>query len=126
MSHHDRQHDCNDDDVVILVRAHWVCFLVLSILSDLVLFKLLFLVLSLCLNVGDVARGGLSGSLQSEVEMSDKLKNCLLALWLNLRIKSELAKLGMLHWQQIHWLFWRALYAIVDIPMQSTRYHEFQ
>ena len=60
------------DCLLVLAGASWVCFLVLSVLllPDLVLFKLLFLVLSLCLYGEDVARGGLSGSLQSEVEMS--------------------------------------------------------
>ena len=87
MLHHNRQHDDDDDDDddVILLGAHGVFSLIVSVLSDLVLFKLLFLVLSICLNGEDVATSGLSGSLQSEVEMSDKLKNCLLALWLKLR-----------------------------------------
>ena len=96
-----------------------MCFLVVSVLPlpDLVLFKLLFLVLSLCLYGEDVARGGLSGSLQSEVEMSDRTEK----LFVSSRVefeKSELAKLGMPHWQQIHEtrLVWRALCAIVDIP----------
>ena len=80
-----------------------MCFLVLSVLllPDLVLLKLLFLVLSLCLYGEDLARGGLSGSLQSEVEMSDRTEK----LFVSSRVefeKSELAKLGIPHWQQIH------------------------
>ena len=48
-----------------------------------------------------MARGGLSGSLQSEVEMSDRTEK----LFVRSRVefeKSELAKLGIPHWQQIH------------------------
>ena len=62
------------DCLLALIGAPWVCFLVLSVLllPDLVLFKLLFLVLSLCLYGEAVARGGLSGSLQSEVGMSER------------------------------------------------------
>ena len=91
------------DCLLVLVGASWVCFLVLSVLllPDLVLFKLLFLVLSLCLYGEDVARGGLSGSLQSEVAMSDRTEK----LFVSSRVefeKSELAKLGIPHWQQIH------------------------
>ena len=91
------------DCLLVLVGASWVCFLVLSVLllPDLVLLKLLFLVLFLCLYGEDVARGGLSGSLQSEVEMSDRTEK----LFVSSRVefeKSELAKLGIPHWQQIH------------------------
>ena len=80
-----------------------MCFLVLSVLliPDLVVFKLLFLVLSLCLYGEDVARGGFSGSLQSEVEMSDKTEKLFVSSMVEFE-KSELAKLGMPHWQQIH------------------------
>ena len=54
------------DCLLVLVGAPWVCFLVLSVLllPDLVLCKLLFLILSLCLYGEDVARGGLGRSLQ--------------------------------------------------------------
>ena len=90
-----------------------MCFLVLSVLliPDLVVLKLLFLVLSLCLYGENVARGGFSGSLQSEVEMSDKTEKLFVSSMVEFE-KSELAKLGMPHWQQIHenGLFWRSLY----------------
>ena len=80
-----------------------MCFLVLSVLllPDLVLFKLLFLVLSLCFYGEDVARGGLSGSLLSEVEMSDRTEKLFVSSIVEFE-NSELAKLGMPHWQQIH------------------------
>ena len=75
------------DCLLVLVGASWVCFLVLSVLllPDLVLLKLLFLVLSLCLYGKDVARGGLSGSLQSEVEMSDRTEKDVTTLRLRVR-----------------------------------------
>ena len=117
------------DCLLVLVGAPWVCLLVLSVLllPDLVLFKFFFLVLSLCLYGEDVARGGLNGLQQSEVEMSDRTEKLFVSSMVEFE-KSELAKLGMPHWQRIHEtrLFWRALYAIVDIPMQSTWYHELQ
>jgi len=91
------------DYLLVLLGTSWVCFLVLYVLllPDPVLFKLLFLVLSLCLYGEDVARGGLSGSLQSEVEMSDKTETLFVSSMVQFDI-SELAKLGMPHWQQIH------------------------
>ena len=117
------------DCLLVLVGARQVCFLVLSVLPlpDFVLFKLLFLVLSLCLYGEDVARGGLSGSLQSEVEMSDRTEKLFVSSMVEFE-KSELAKLGMQNWQQIHqtWLFWRALYAIVDIPMSIDHKYGIQ
>ena len=91
------------DCLLVLVGAPWVCFLVLSVLllPDLVLFKLLFLVLSFCLCGEDVSRGGLNGSQQSEVEMSDRTEQLFVSSMVEFE-KSEPAKLGMPHWQQIH------------------------
>ena len=57
------------------------------------LFKLLFVLLSLCLYREDVAKGGLSGSLQSEVEMSDKTEKLFISSMVEFE-NSELAKLG--------------------------------
>ena len=65
------------------------------------LFKLLILVLSICLYGEDVARGGLNGSQQSEVEMSDRTEKLFVSFMVEFE-KSELAKLGLPHWQQIH------------------------
>ena len=92
------------DCLLVLIGAPRVCFLAsfyLFYLSDLVLFKLLFLVLSLFVYGEDVARCGLSGSLQLEVEMSDKTEKLFVSSMVEFE-KSELAKLGMPYWQQIH------------------------
>ena len=108
----------------LFVGFSWVCFLVkvLLVLDGLVLLHLLLLFL--CLR-GEVAKGGLSGSLQSDVDKSNRIEK-LFASSMDEFEKSELAKFGMPHLQQIQetWLFWRALYANVDIPMQSTWYQE--
>ena len=67
-----------------------MCFLVVSVLllPELVLFKLLFLVLSLCLYGEDVARGWLSGSRCSQKwRCLTELESCFLDLWYNLRRK---------------------------------------
>ena len=67
------------------------------------------------------------GTLQSEVEISDRTEQLFVSSMVQFE-KSELAKLGIPHWQQIHetCLFWKALYATVDIRMQSIWYHELQ
>ena len=48
-----------------------------------------------------MARGGLSGSVQSEMEMSGRTEKLFVCSMVEFE-KSELAKLGMPHWQQIH------------------------
>ena len=48
-----------------------------------------------------MARGGLSRSLQSQVEMSDKTEKLFVSSKVEFE-KCELAKLVMPHWQQIH------------------------
>ena len=48
-----------------------------------------------------MARGGLSGSLQSQVEMSDRTEKLFVSSMVEFE-KCELPKLGVPHWQQIH------------------------
>ena len=109
----------------LFIGFFWVCFLVkvLLVLDGLVLLQLLLLFI--CLLGEEVAKCGLSGSLQSDVDKSDKIEK-LFASSMDEFEKSELAKFGMPYWQQIQetWLFWRALYANVDITPQFTWYQE--
>ena len=90
----------------LFVDVFCVCFLVnvLLILDGLVLLQLLLLFL--CLRREEVAKGGLSGSLQSDVDKSDRIEK-LFASSMDDFEESELAKFGMPHWQQIQetWLF---------------------
>ena len=78
----------------LLVGFFWVCFLikVLLVLDALVLLQLLLLFL--CMRGEEVAKGGLSGLLQSDVDKSDRIEK-LFASSMDEFEKSELAKFGM-------------------------------
>ena len=63
------------------------------------LFK--FLILSLCCTEKTWLEVALGGSLQSQVEMSDRTEKLFVRSMVEFE-KSELAKLGMPNWQYIH------------------------
>ena len=80
----------------VFVGFFWVCFLVkvLLVLDGLVLLQLLLLFL--CLRGEEVTKGGLSGSLQSDVDKSDRIEK-LFASSMDEFEKSELATLCQHH-----------------------------